>query len=144
MKEERNEGRRMNSTLMETIQRAASDSLAGTRNFGEIVGSLIAENVESYRADYRLGSTTYFMPSGESHTVALPTPTFAIGEAFDRDAIVAAIRASQRGEVKYPEFIARSMAAGCVGYVVWIAGKHVTYFGRRGETHVEHFPTKPS
>jgi hypothetical protein len=40
----------------------------------------------------------------------------------------------------YPEFLRLSRAAGCVGYVVWLAGRHVTYFGRRGETHVEHFP----
>ena len=55
--------------------------------------------------------------------------------------IVAAIRGSQVGEVKYPEFIARSMRAGCVGYTVWISGRHVTYFGRNGSTHVEKFPT---
>jgi len=24
--------------------------------------------------------------------------------------------------------------------MVWIAGRHVTYFGRKGEMHVEHFP----
>ena len=34
-----------------------------------------------------------------------------------------------------------SMLAGCVGYIVWIAGRHVTYFGHRGEQHVEPFPS---
>jgi hypothetical protein len=28
-----------------------------------------------------------------------------------------------------------------MGYVVWLAGRHVTYFGRRGATHVERFPS---
>jgi len=23
---------------------------------------------------------------------------------------------------------------------VWITGRHVTYYGRAGETHIEHFP----
>ena len=40
----------------------------------------------------------------------------------------------------YPEFKKLSQAGGCVGYVVWIAGRHVTYVGRKGETHVEKFP----
>lgn len=40
----------------------------------------------------------------------------------------------------YPEFKRATMAAGCVGYVVWMAGSHVDYFGRKGETHVERFP----
>ena len=42
----------------------------------------------------------------------------------------------------YPEFKRLSMQAGCIGYWVWIAGRHVTYYGRKGETHVEHFPNK--
>jgi uncharacterized protein YbcV (DUF1398 family) len=34
----------------------------------------------------------------------------------------------------------QTMDAGCVGYTVWIAGRHVAYVGRRGEVHVERFP----
>ena len=41
----------------------------------------------------------------------------------------------------YPEFKVNSQRAGCIGYTVWIDGRHVTYAGRRGETHVERFPT---
>jgi hypothetical protein len=40
----------------------------------------------------------------------------------------------------YPEFKRLSEQAGCIGYIVWITGRHVTYFGRNGETHVERFP----
>lgn len=32
-----------------------------------------------------------------------------------------------------------SQQAGCVGYTVWIAGRHVRYFGRGDDTHVERF-----
>lgn len=134
----------MDSTVKQTIEEGAAASHAGTRSFGELVAALAAHGVESYRADYRLGSTTYYMPSGESHTVGLPTPAMPIAERFDREAIIAAIRGSQAGQVKYPEFVERSIKAGCVGYVVWIAGRHVTYFGRRGETHVEQFPSQAS
>ena len=47
---------------------------------------------------------------------------------------------AREAEVMYPQFLRLSRAAGCVGYVTWITGRHVTYFGRRGETHVERFP----
>ena len=46
--------------------------------------------------------------------------------------------------VMYPEFMRLSRAAGCVGYVTWLAGRRVAYFGRRGETHVERFPDAKS
>lgn len=40
----------------------------------------------------------------------------------------------------YPEFKLLWQRAGCIGYTVWIAERHVNYLGRRGETHVEQFP----
>lgn len=133
----------MNPKIVRLIEDVAAASRAGTRSFGEIVVALANEGVESYRVDYRQRSTTYFMPSGESHTVPLEVPRVAIDGAFDSAAIVAAIRGSQAGLVKYPEFVERSMRAGCVGYIVWIDGRQVTYFGRRGEVHVELFPSPP-
>ena len=41
-----------------------------------------------------------------------------------------AILGAQRGEVKYPEFVDRTMRAGCIGYVTWIAGCQVTLGSR--------------
>lgn len=99
--------------------------------------------VESYYADYRARRTTFYLDGGTPHTVALPVPDTAIPQQFDAAALQAAIRAAQAGVVVYPEFMQLSMAAGCVGYWVWIGGKHVSYFGRQGEVHVEHFP-KPA
>jgi len=32
------------------------------------------------------------------------------------------------------------VAAGCTGYLVSFPGQRAVYFGRTGETHVEHFP----
>lgn len=133
----------MDQETQAIIEAGVAASLAGTGNFGEHVAALMARGVESYRVDYRQRASTYFMPSGASHTVAFPALDQPIGEAFDQPAIVAAIQGSQQGVVKYPEFLERSMRAGCVGYVVWLAGRHVSYFGRRGETHVEPFPQTP-
>ena len=130
----------MESDLKERIERIAAAAHAGTKSFGEIVAALIESGVESYRVDYRQRETSYFLGANDVHTVTLPVPQVPIADAFDPEALLAAIRGSQQGLVKYPEFLDRSMRAGCVGYVVWIAGRHVTYFGRREETHVEHFP----
>lgn len=49
------------------------------------------------------------------------------------EALKSAIRGAQRGVVAYPEFKRLSRQAGCVGYVAWLAGRKVTYFGRRGK-----------
>ncbi|HTV17126.1 MAG TPA: hypothetical protein VMG12_00605 [Polyangiaceae bacterium] len=122
------------------IEECAHGSHAGTLSFGDVVGKLMGAGVESYFADFRHGTTTYYLASGASHAVPLPTPDLGIAEAFDSAAIIRAIRGSQRGEVKYPEFVQRAITSGCIGYFVFIAGRHVRYLGRRGEDHVEHFP----
>ncbi len=133
----------MDSKTKQLIEDGVATAYAGTRSFGEQVMLLSAQGVESYRVDYRERVATYFLPSGDLHRTEVKAPALEIGDAFDADALIAAIRGSQQGVVKYPEFIERSMRAGCVGYVVWIAGRQVTYFGRRGETHIERFPSKP-
>jgi len=56
----------------------------------------------------------------------------SLADAFDGAAVRAAILGAQQGRVMYPEFKLLSQQAGCTGYTVWIAGRHVTYFGRRG------------
>jgi uncharacterized protein YbcV (DUF1398 family) len=67
-------------------------------------------------------------------------PDVEIAQDFDAAAVQAAIRGAQQGVVMYPQFKTLSRQAGCVGYTVWIAGRHVSYYGRKGETHVERFP----
>lgn len=133
----------MDVQTQEIIEACVAGSQAGTRSFGEVVGALVGCGIESYRVDYRQGAATYFLPSEASHTVTFGGHEGAIADGFDHDAVVEAIRGAQSGVVKYPEFVRRTMQAGCVGYVVWIVGRHVVYFGRRGESHVEHFPPAP-
>lgn len=130
----------MEPRIQQVIESCAAASKAGEISFGEVVAALSEQGIESYHADYRLGMTHYYLPAGETHSVALSVPPQGIPQSFDAELLKAAIRGAQRGELKYPEFVARSMAAGCVGYTVWISGRHVSYFGRRGEQHIEQFP----
>ena len=130
----------INDSDRAAIIQCSKDSLAATRPFPEIVAGLSASGVGSYFADYRSGQTSYYSRSGGVLARPLPTEGRPIAEAFDAPALQAAIKGSQRGEVRYPDFLGLSMAAGCVGYHVWIDGRHVTYFGHKGETHVERFP----
>lgn len=124
------------SIIRETLN--ASD--AGRIHFGEVVGALVAAGVESYAVDYRAARATYYLPDGDTLTLDLAAPSAPIAAEFSLSGLRAAILGAQRGEVMYPQFKQRSQAAGCVGYTVWLAGRHVAYHGRKGETHIEPFP----
>jgi uncharacterized protein YbcV (DUF1398 family) len=130
----------MEQRVKVVIEDCAHASHAGTRAFGAIVGALVEAGVEGYYADYRARRTTYYLPDGQSHTVALPTPDLAIPADLAVEPLQDAIRSSQRGEMRYPEFLVRSMTAGCIGYHVFFSGRHVAYLGRNGSQHVERFP----
>ena len=134
----------VNSEMILAIEDCARRSHSGAMSFGRAVGVLAALGVEAYQADFRTAVTTYYLLSGETHQVTLtPEEGSAVAQAFDLHAVVEAIRGAQSGAVLYPEFVRRTVAGGCVGYTVWIAGRHVQYFGRKGERHVEEFPPAP-
>lgn len=130
----------MNETTRTTIQATFDASNSGTIHFGQVICQLVGAGVESYHVDYRSGRTTYYLPDGATADFSFERPHQDIADAFDAAAVRAAILGAQRGRVMYPEFKRLSQQAGCVGYTVWIAGRHVVYHGRRGETHVEQFP----
>lgn len=129
-----------NTSVIAVIEQSAQSSKDGSAHFGQIVQALVAAGVESYQADYRLEASTYYLPDGSTHQVALPGSDVAIADTFDAAAVQRAIRGAQSGQVMYPEFMRLTRAVGCVGYTVWITGRHVAYYGRRGEVHVERFP----
>jgi uncharacterized protein YbcV (DUF1398 family) len=113
----------------------------GKLHFGEVVRRMREIGLERYHADYTRHERTYYMPDGQ--TLVLPDrhPEQPIAQDFSAVSVQAAIRAAQRGEIMYPEFLKQTFAAGCVGYFVCITGRQVIYFGRKGEQHIEHFPT---
>jgi uncharacterized protein YbcV (DUF1398 family) len=130
----------MNENTRAAIESTFTASNQGSIHFGQVIGQLTDAGVESYHVDYRSGRTTYYLPDGNTADFSFERPQDGIADAFDGDAVRAAIRGAQQGRVMYPEFKKLSQSAGCVAYTVWIAGRHVVYLGRRGETHIEHFP----
>jgi uncharacterized protein YbcV (DUF1398 family) len=60
--------------------------------------------------------------------------------AFDRDALITALRIDQAGASTFPEFLKASWQAGVVSYDVDFGARTVTYFGCNGEEYVEAYP----
>ena len=59
---------------------------------------------------------------------------------FDRDTLIAALRADQAGKTTFPEFLAASWRAGIVRYDVDFAAREASYYGAHGEEYVEAYP----
>ena len=125
---------------MKLCARRSRSHFAGTFAFPDVVRTLTAEGVESYRADLVRLEETFYMPDGDTFVEKMDFPAKAIGKDFAVAEVVAAIRDSQTGKCKYREFLNRVMDAGTTNYVVYLSGRKVIYFGRMGDFHVEEFP----
>lgn len=132
----------MTEQLTATAQKCLDAAYDGTRDFPSIVRALMEAGFESYDVDYRRGTSTYFHPSGESVQLALPKSATPVAPEFHANDVERAVREAQNKVpgYTYVGFCAKVKAAGCAGYMVSFLGKRVVYFGRTGETHVEHFP----
>jgi uncharacterized protein YbcV (DUF1398 family) len=140
-----NQGMKENSMSIDRfaqLDACLADARSGALKFPQIVERLLAIGVERYHADYSRNETTYYWPDSESRVVTVEYPTVPMADAFSAAGVEAAVRASQRGEIDYPEFVRRTKAAGCIGYFVLLTGRQCQYFGRRGETHVEIIPDR--
>ena len=120
----------------EAMRKALADSQAGQLTFPEVVGMLVNAGVESYFADLLRGEETFYTTDGETHRERMTLPPAKIVADFSQPALVAAIRAAQADQIRYPEFVKQATAAGTIGYWAFLTGKKVIYFGRNGEFHV--------
>ena len=125
----------------EIISEVAHGIQFGALSFPDAVGELIAAGVEFYQVDYvRLRKTCY---GADGQTLTTPIAFNGLPPVAP-DLDVAALRAnildSQQKNQPYREFTRRAMAGGVAGYLAFLRGKRVLYFGRNGEQHVEWFP----
>jgi uncharacterized protein YbcV (DUF1398 family) len=125
---------------IEIINECLTASFADTP-FPVVVQKLASAGVTGYNADLITLRKTYYDSGTESIDEALPlTDTPAIAAQFDGDAVEAAVKAIQRKEVGYADFLRRIMKAGCSSYKVFFNGRKAMYFGRDGAFYTEPFP----
>lgn len=132
--------RDMNTTILLETTRLA---FAGEMPFPQIVETLISDGVERYVVDLAALTRTCYDEAGNLLTE--PMPSFdapSINAIWSAEQVREAIRASQQKEISYPEFLHRIMNAGCASYGVFLAGRQVIYWSRRGEFHIEPFPSR--
>jgi uncharacterized protein YbcV (DUF1398 family) len=126
----------------EVIKECMALSAEGKGSFPETVQSLLKAGVELYYADLLASSTTYYAGNTAyalNHELASKR---GVADAFNADGLIAAIKQVQAGHITYQEFLKQIMDAGVVSYMVFLKGRKLVYFGRKGEQHAEEFPSK--
>ncbi|MDF2119634.1 DUF1398 family protein [Roseiarcaceae bacterium H3SJ34-1] len=133
----------MDVRLQTIAQNCLDGAYGNTMDFPDIVGTLMTAGFEGYTVDYRRGTSTYYLPDGDSVELANAETDGHVAAAFNQPAIADAIRTAQTKAAgyTYKGFCKTVKAAGCAGYLVSFSGRRVVYFGRTADVHVEHFPS---
>jgi uncharacterized protein YbcV (DUF1398 family) len=138
------------SDMAQDWKEIARITLEGSENdtmtFPEGVKLLMEGGFDGYSVDFRCGTRTYYLPSGEVLELETARLSVPVAERFDVAVIKDAISEAQQmvPGYSYKKFCAKVMGAGCAGYLMSLLGKRVVYYGRTGDIHTEYFPgTKP-
>lgn len=87
------------------------------------------------------GQSLYLTTAGPVVVQGTPLVSdFADVPAFDREALISALRTDQAGQSSFPEFLAAAWQAGVVRYDVDFSQRTVTYYGACEEEYVEAYP----
>ena len=123
------------------VTEAARATLEGSIPFPEVVRRLIETGVESYHVDYIALRKCFYSASGNVVTTPIPYEGLPpVAADFDATGLRAAILDSQRHGQHYRDFSRRAMEAGVQGYIAFLRGLRVSYWGRGGDQHTEWFP----
>jgi uncharacterized protein YbcV (DUF1398 family) len=132
------------STLIDTIQNAqrrAAEIRPAVGGFPVLAEVLRQAGIR--RNEWALPAGQTMRVTDVGAVVQPSTPLIsAISEvpAFDRDAVIDALRADQAGHTTFPQFLAAVWSAGVTGYVVDLDRRTVTYRGIDNATYVESYP----
>lgn len=132
----------MNEEQISIAKNCLNAAYGNAISFLQIVEMLIKAGFEGYTVDYRRGTTTYYLPDGNSVVLDNQPSEERVASEFDQPGVAALIKWAQENppEYSYIAFCNKVKACGCAGYIVSFSGRRVLYFGRTAETHVEHFP----
>lgn len=125
----------------EIVTEAARAALSGSIPFPEVVRRLIETGVEYYHVDYAALRMTFYSATGATVTTLISYEGLpSVAADFDAPELRAAILDSQRHGQHFRDFTRRAMEAGVQGYIAFLRGQRVTYWGRGGDQHTEWFP----
>jgi uncharacterized protein YbcV (DUF1398 family) len=132
------------NTITDTIQNAqrrAAEIRPAVGGFPVLAEVLRQAGIHRNEWTLPAGQTVYVTDAGAVVEPATPVIS-AISEvpAFDRGAVIDALRADQAGHTTFPEFLTAIWSAGVTGFVVDLDGRTVTYRGIDNATYVERYP----
>lgn len=113
--------------------------------FPQTVAALLDLGVTRHHVDYAASIATAYKTDSTTHKFEIdvahvPVPEVHPATKWNGAGLVEAINLVQRGESTYAELSQLCVDASVTGYLAFLTGKRVVYYGSQGEMQVEWFP----
>jgi uncharacterized protein YbcV (DUF1398 family) len=105
--------------------------------FPEVIAFLDQAGIESYVTNILVPSKIYYAENEAYETPLNYKVKLEVAHFFNQKDIEEAVFSIQANKITYQEFLKKIAESGVIFYIVFIKGKKVIYFGRKGEQHVE-------
>lgn len=132
------------SKAIDNLQAAMQKAMAGrpaVGGFPYLAETLRAAGVKINEWNLPSCQSLYITDNGPVVMQGLPLVTgLADVPAFNKDAVIHALREDQAGRTTFPDFLVAIWNAGVVRYIADFSGRQVTYFGYNDESYVEAYP----
>ncbi|MGA8429057.1 MAG: DUF1398 family protein [Candidatus Sulfotelmatobacter sp.] len=132
------------SRATENLQAAQKRAMAGRPKVGGF--PYLAETLRRAGVKRNL----WYLPAAQTLYLTEDGPVVSLGTpmisgtvdvpAFNKEALISALRTDQAGMSTFPEFLAASWQAGVVRYDIDLTARRLTYYGCNGEEYVESYP----
>lgn len=111
-------------------------SLAGQNTFADVLKRLSEFGVQRFHIDLVKHERTLYSRKDEVYVekFVLDTPTQTRTE-FSQKGIDEAIALIRTNEIEFVELLARYITSGVAGYLVFIDGDRIVFYGRNGEEY---------
>jgi uncharacterized protein YbcV (DUF1398 family) len=127
--------------IVQNAQRTAAEIRPGVGGFPVLAEVLRQAGIHRNEWTLPAGQSVYVTDSGAVvESAASLVSVMSDVPAFDRAAVIDALRADQAGHTTFPEFLAAMWTAGVTGYVADFDRRTVTYSGIDGTAYVERYP----
>lgn len=121
----------MDNTTRRVIEHCSNALNYSNHALIDAIEKLREVGVDSCHVDYQIPELTFYSNDGDYYSLPLPLPEAQRSSHFAKQELCSII--SNLDGQSFCRFKTRTLNAGCVSVVLWLAAGHVTCFGPRGE-----------
>ncbi|QDK36356.1 hypothetical protein [Bdellovibrio sp. NC01] len=122
----------------EILRTATDQTLSNQISFEDMCDKFLRAGIESAHVDLFAKRITFHTPEAHVYEESFYFEGPRVADIFSEEKIILDFKSLLLRKLSLHEFFNFIMLAGVTGFTIYLLGKKVLFFGRRGEYHLEY------